>query len=94
MDGQEIEIELRQTAHGIFHCGADVEQLHIQKDALAVFLFQLIGQPQSSAGQHAEANLIKGHCITQFFSQSQSGQRVRHVKRHNQTIIRHNIFLL
>ena len=42
-----------------------------------------------AAGQHAEADLVKAHRIADFRRQLVPRQRVGHIQRNNQPIIRH-----
>ncbi len=49
VDGEEIEIIAGDAAHGSLDRGTDVEELHVEKDALAVNLLELVGEGQSAA---------------------------------------------
>jgi len=89
MHGQEIEIELRQPAHRLFHCRADIKELHVQKDALAMFLLELIGQPQTATGQHPEADLVEGHVLPQHLAELERLKRVGNIEGDNQAVIGH-----
>ena len=89
MHRQEIMPERRQPTHRRFDRGADVEQLHIQKNPLAVLVLQLIGQRQPAAGQHAQPDLVKVDRIAQGFGQTQALQRIRQIKGKDQAVVRH-----
>ncbi len=88
MDGQKIQIELRQTAHRRLYRGTDIEQLHIKENALAVILLQLIGQREAPTGQHPQADLVEAHRITKVFGQLQPLKGVWHIKGNDQSVIR------
>ena len=87
MHGQEIQIVLGDALDRRLDGGADVKEFHVQKDALAMFLFQLIGQRKAAAGQHAKADLVEAGGVAKPFGQFQPGQRVRHIQRHDQTVV-------
>ena len=87
MHRQEIQIKGRQPAHGGFHRGADVEQLHVQEDPLAVIPLQLVGKRQPAAGQHPQPDLVEADGIAQPFRKVQPRQGVRHVQCHDQPVI-------
>ena len=59
MHRQEIQIELCQAPDCVFHGRADVKELHVQKDALAVLGLELIGESKPTARQHAQSDFIK-----------------------------------
>ena len=86
MNGQKVEIILRQSAYRVFHSGPDVKQLHIQKDPFAV-LFQLVRQCQTAASQHAQTDFVKRNGIAKAFCQCESIKRVGHVKGDDQAVI-------
>ena len=87
VNGQEIQIELCQPAHRGLDRGADVEQLHVQKDALSMFLLQFVRQGQPTSGQHAQPDLVEADGVAQLFGQCQPFKRVRHVQCHDQPVI-------
>ena len=87
MHRQEIQIEPRNAAHGGLDRGPDVEQLHVQEDALALFLLQFVGQGQAPAGQHPQPDLVKAGGIADACGKLQPLDHVRHVQRHNQAVI-------
>ena len=89
MHGQEIKVVLRKAPHGSFDGGANVKQLHVQKDALAVFLFKLICKRQAAACQHAKANLVEACGVTDAGRKVQSLHYVGHIKGYDQAVIRH-----
>ena len=53
MHGEKIKIEAGDSAHSFFDCRADVEEFHIEKDALALLVLEFIGKAKPAAGQHA-----------------------------------------
>ena len=87
VDGQEVEVELREATHRGFHRRADVVKLHVQEDALALFLLELVGQCQPAPGQHPQPDLVEGHGVAQRLRQFEPGQRVGHVQRHDQSVV-------
>ena len=89
MDGEKVEIKLRDTAHGMFNCGADIEQFHIKKNTLAHFRFELIGQCQTAASQHAEADFVEVDRIPEMLGHLQGFNGIWHIHRHNQFVISH-----
>ena len=65
VDRQEIEVVVRDAAHGGLDRGADVEQLHVEEDALALFVLQLIGEREAAAGQHPQPDLVEADGIAE-----------------------------
>lgn len=88
MHSQEIQIELRDAADCRLNRGADVEKLHVQKNALAVMLFKLIGECQAAAGQHAQPDFVETDAVAQLFGQCQTVKHIWHIQCHDQPVIR------
>ena len=89
MNGQKIEIILSQPAHGIFHGGTDIKQLHVQENALAMFRLELIGQGQTAACQHAQTDFVKRHRVADAFCELQTLQGVLNIEGYDQAVIGH-----
>ncbi len=89
MHRQEIEIELGDAAHRFFDRRRDVEELHVQKDTLAMFGLEFIRQRQPAAGQHPEADLVETGRIADLFGNLQALERVGGVEGDDQTVIGH-----
>ena len=89
MDGQKVQIILGNPAHGSLDRGADVKELHVQKDALAVFLLQLIGEREAAAGQHAKPDFVKADGIPQPGGKVEPLHHVRDIKGNDQAVIGH-----
>ena len=87
VNGQEIEIELGKATHGGLNGGPDVEELHIEENALAALFFQLVRQRQTAARQHAKADLVERHGIAKLVGKLEPLKRVRHVQGHDQAVI-------
>jgi len=87
VNGQEIQIILGNAPDRCLDRGADVKELHVKEDALAMFLLQLIGKGKSAPGQHAKADLVKAGGVADLLGQFQPGKRIRHVQRHDQTVV-------
>ena len=87
MHGQEIQVELREPPHRRLDCIADIEQFHVQEDALALFLLQLVGECQAAAGEHPQPDLVEGNGVAQPLGQGQSSHGVGHVKGDDQAIV-------
>jgi hypothetical protein len=87
MHRQEIEIELRQTPNAVLDGGGDVEELHVEEDALAVVLLELVGQRQAAARQHAEADLVERHRVADPPGHLQSRERVGDVEGHDEAVV-------
>ena len=85
--GQKIEVKLCKPAHRCFDCRADIEQFHVQKNAFAVFLNQLVRKRQAAARQHAQTNFIKTHRIAELLGQFKAGNSVGDIKGNDQAVI-------
>ncbi len=89
MHGQKIKVILHKAAHGSLDGGTDVEQFHVQKDALAVFLFQLVGEGKAATRQHAKADLVEADRIPDPPGKVETLNDIGHIKGNDQTVIRH-----
>ncbi len=89
VNGEKIEIELGDPAHGSFDGGADVEQFHVKEDAFALFFLQFVGERQPAAGQHAKADFVERHRRSEAACELQAFQCVGHIKGDNQAVIGH-----
>ena len=88
MDGEEVMAEAGETAHGAFYGGADVEQLEIEEDALAVRILELVRQRQTAAREHAEADLVETDRLAELFRHFESGHGMGQIERHDQPVVR------
>ena len=89
MHSQKIQVKGRDPAHRRLDRGADVEQFHIQKDALALILFQLVGQRQTTACQHPQTDLVETDAVAKRRCEFQTGHDIGHIHRNNQAVIGH-----
>ena len=87
VNGQEIEVELRDTPDRRLHRRADVKELHVEEDALAVILLQLIGQRQAAAGQHAKADLVETDRIAKPPGKVQPVKRIGNIEGDDQPVV-------
>ena len=93
MHGQEVEVELGEAAHCRFDGCADIEELHVEENTFAVFLFQLVGQCQTTACEHSEADLVDGDRVAQLVRKSETFESIRDIEGDYQTVIGHGLAL-
>ena len=85
VDGEKIEPKLRRRRHRPLNGVADVEQLHVQKDAL-VLTFQIARQIEPAAEQEFEANLVKRYAVAKRVDQHPRGVCTWHIKRDDEFV--------
>ncbi len=89
VDGEEIGRNRGgQAADGGGDGGADVEELHVEEDALAAGA-KLAGEIEAAGGQQAEADLVEADVLAEARHQRAGGVGVGQVEAHDQAVVRH-----
>jgi hypothetical protein len=87
--GQEIEIELREAAHRRLDRGGDVEELHVEEDALAMLGLELVRQREAAARQHPEPDLVERDGLVEPVGEREALECIRHVEGDDQAVVEH-----
>ena len=87
VNSQEIQIKLRKAPYRGFDGRADVKKFHIQKDAFAMLLDELICQRHAAACQHSQPDFVKAHRVAKFVRELKAGNSMGNIKGDDQAVI-------
>ena len=85
--GEKVEIKLCEAAHSGFNCCADVKEFHVEKDALAVFVLQLLRERKATACEHTEADFVEAYGVAKFGSELKPRDGIWDIEGDDEAII-------